>query len=69
MKKELSFENAMNRLEEIVSLLEKGDTTLDDSLKLYEEGEQLAKLCNKKLTEAEQKISTLVGAAEEKQDA
>ena len=37
-KKELSFENAMERLEEIASQLESGEFTLDEALKLYEEG-------------------------------
>ena len=46
-KKELTFEEAMNRLEEIVDALEGGDYSLDESLKLFEEGVKLVKSCNK----------------------
>lgn len=56
MKKDLSFEEAMQRLEEIVSLLEAGELTLENSLKLFEEGASLSAVCSKKLDEAEQKI-------------
>jgi exodeoxyribonuclease VII small subunit len=42
-KKELSFEQAMSRLEQIVKLLEKGDAPLEDSLSLFEEGQPLQK--------------------------
>lgn len=56
MKKEQTFEQAMQRLQEIVQLLENGDAPLDESLKLFEEGAKLADLCNKKLKNAEQTI-------------
>lgn len=59
MSKELSFENAMKRLEEIVSALEKSETSLDESIKLFEEGTQLAAFCSKTLDEAQQKITLL----------
>lgn len=59
MSKELSFENAMKRLEEIVSALEKSETSLDESIKLFEEGTQLAGFCSKTLDEAQQKITLL----------
>ncbi|HEX3027661.1 MAG TPA: exodeoxyribonuclease VII small subunit [Clostridia bacterium] len=56
MKKEMTFESAISRLEKIVELLEQGDVTLDESMKLFEEGAHLSVLCSRKLTEAEQKI-------------
>lgn len=54
-----SFEACIKRLDEIVSLMESGETTLDESLKLFEEGAKLAATCNKLLTTAEQKITKL----------
>lgn len=58
-KKELSYEEAMTRLEKIVSMLENDTLSLDESLKLFEEGTELARLCNKTLDEAELKITKL----------
>lgn len=55
----ISFESAALRLEEIVALLEKGGISLDESLKLYEEGISLVKLCNEALDKAENKIKIL----------
>lgn len=60
-EKPLTFEEASARLEEIVKLLEDQKTTLDDSLSLYSEGVQLIGICNKKLDEAEQKITVIEG--------
>ncbi len=54
-----SFEDNIARLEEIVSLLERGDAKLADSLKLFEEGTKLAASCGKQLDEAEQKVVRL----------
>lgn len=59
MSKELSFENAMKRLEEIVGALEKNETSLDESIKLFEEGTKLTAFCSKTLDEAQQKITLL----------
>lgn len=56
---ELSFEQALARLEEIVRSLENGQTKLEDSLALYEEGIRLVRLCNDRLDHAEQKIKLL----------
>ena len=58
-KKELSFEDAMKKIEKIVSDLESGNIALDDSLKIYEEGNKLIKFCQNKLENAEQKIKQL----------
>lgn len=59
MATEWTFETAMTRLEEIVAALEGGKCSLDDSLKLFEEGTKLTAYCNKLLKEAEQKIVKL----------
>jgi exodeoxyribonuclease VII small subunit len=58
-KENLSFESAIVRLEEIVKLLEKGNSSLDESLKLYEEGISLVRYCNTALDNAENKIKIL----------
>lgn len=57
MNEELTYEKAMNRLEEIVSLLEKNDVSLDDSVKLFEEGTRLTAFCSEKLKNAKAKIT------------
>ncbi len=62
---ELTYEAAMTRLEEIVAQLEKGELSLDNSLKLFEEGTKLATFCNKTLDAAELKISRMEESAEE----
>lgn len=56
---EMTFEKAMARLEEIVALLEGGTCTLDESLKLFEEGTKLTAFCSESLKNAEQKIVQL----------
>lgn len=53
------FEDRMKRLEEIVTILEKGDEDLDKSLKLFEEGLQLSKQLKDELKEYEKKIEEL----------
>ena len=60
-----TYEEAMHKLEQIVAKLESGDATLDESLKLFEEGAKLAAFCNKALDTAEQKITTLTQATEQ----
>jgi len=57
---EKKFEAAMARLEEIVAELEKGDVPLEQSLKLFEEGIRLSRICNKRLEEAERKVEILL---------
>ncbi len=57
---EKKFEDAMQRLEEIVENLEKGDLSLEESLKRFEEGMNLVNFCSKKLEEAEQKVTILI---------
>ena len=58
-KKATTFEAAMERLEEITRLLESGSEGLDESLKLYEEGVSLIRLCTQKLETAEQSVKVL----------
>ena len=58
-KKMITFEAAMERLEEITRLLEAGAEGLDESLKLYEEGVSLIRLCTQKLESAEQSVKIL----------
>jgi exodeoxyribonuclease VII small subunit len=56
-----SYEDSLDRLEEIVQRLESGQLSLDESLRLFEEGTHLTKVCQKRLTEAELRIEKLVG--------
>jgi exodeoxyribonuclease VII small subunit len=55
----VTFEEALKRLEEIVSKLENGNAKLDESLSLYEEGIRLTALCNKMIEDAENRIKIL----------
>jgi exodeoxyribonuclease VII small subunit len=57
---EKKFETAMARLEEIVQKLEQGDLPLEQSLKLFEEGIRLSRICNTRLEEAERKVEILL---------
>ena len=63
---EKKFEEAMERLEQIVETLESGDLALDQSLKIFEEGMGLVNFCTKKLEEAEQKVTILIKESEGK---
>ncbi|OGW41397.1 MAG: exodeoxyribonuclease VII small subunit [Nitrospirae bacterium GWD2_57_9] len=57
---EKKFEDALARLEEIVAELESGELALDQSLKLFEEGIKLSRICNKRLEEAERRVELLL---------
>jgi len=57
---EISFEDYLKKLEEIVQQLEEGELTLDESVRLYEEGMNISRLCLEKLNQAKQKIEELV---------
>ena len=57
---EPTFEQALQQLEQIVQKLEKGELPLEDSLRLYEEGIRLSRLCHGKLEEAEGRIEVLM---------
>ena len=56
----LNFEAALAGLEKIVNDLEKQQLSLDDSLKIFEEGISLYRSCMKELNEAEKKINTII---------
>ena len=58
-KKNLTFEKALSRLEEIVANLESGEITLDDSVKAFQEGKELVSFCLQKLEQAEKKVQKL----------
>ncbi len=57
---DLNFEALMEKLEEITTMLEKEQLSLDDSVKLFEEGMAISKQCNEKLENAEKRISILI---------
>ena len=59
-KKELCFEEAISRLEEIVDMLEGGEYPLEKALEIFEEGVSLVKLCNKKLDNVEKSVKILL---------
>lgn len=56
---EMSFEDAMRALEQVVGQLERGDVALEDSIKLYERGAALKARCEAKLKEAEEKVAKI----------
>lgn len=56
---ELKLEDAMRRLDEVVSALDRESSDLEESLALYEEGVRLVALCNRRLGEAERRIHAL----------
>jgi exodeoxyribonuclease VII small subunit len=61
-EKNMTFEASMQRLEQIVRTLERGDAQLDESLKLFQEGTELVRLCGKLLDEAEMEIKKVAVA-------
>ncbi len=61
-EKYLTFEQAFQQLGEVVQQLEGGELPLEQSLALFERGMALAKLCESKLDDAEQKVQQLVGS-------
>lgn len=58
--KEPNFEASMDKLSGIVEKMETGDLTLDESLKLYEEGIRISQTCMKRLEQAQQRIEMLM---------
>jgi exodeoxyribonuclease VII small subunit len=61
-EKNLTFEQSMQRLEQIVRTLERGDAQLDESLKLFQEGTELVRSCGKLLDEAQLQIKKVMTA-------
>ena len=68
MKKveDVPFEEYLRKLEKIVQRLEEGELTLDESVKTYEEGMNISKICLEKLNKTKKKIEQLVIEGEEK---
>lgn len=60
MTEEKNFEKSMSRLNEIVGLLEKNEQPLEETLKLFEEGVKLVKVCDEKLKDFELKVEEIV---------
>lgn len=57
---DLSFEEAMEKLEAIVEKLEKGDVPLEKAINYYQEGMKLSKLCNDKLSNVQDKMTKIM---------
>lgn len=64
-EKELTFEEAMSALDDIVEKLEAGDVPLEKAIAYYEEGMKLSKLCNDKLKNAQEKMTNIVNEQDE----
>lgn len=63
-EKKLNFEEAMERLEEIVTSMERGEAPLEESLALFSEGAKLVKQCASMLDKAEQQVTKLVKSSD-----
>ncbi|MCP8967047.1 exodeoxyribonuclease VII small subunit [Ectobacillus ponti] len=61
MEKQISFEEAINQLEQLVLKLEQGDVPLEEAISYFQEGMQLSKLCDEKLKNAEQQMTVILG--------
>jgi len=55
-----NFEMSMEKLQDIVNKLEKGDQTIDESIEMFKEGIELSRMCSKKLDEVEREITVLL---------
>ena len=62
--KNASFEQNMQRLEQIVRAMERGDVALEESLKLFQEGTELVRSCGKLLDEAQLQVKKIMTAAD-----
>jgi exodeoxyribonuclease VII small subunit len=58
-KKKVTFEEGLNRLEEVVGILEDGEISLEEALKYYKEGMELSMHCSKELDQAEKQVMEL----------
>ena len=63
-EKNMTFEQSMQRLEQIVRTMERGDVALDESLKLFQEGTELVRSCGKLLDEAQLQIKKVTTAGD-----
>lgn len=68
MEKKLTFEESMDRLEEIVALLENNEQPLSETIALFEEGLKLVKSCDGQLRKFEEKVAKLKEKSEEESD-
>ncbi len=59
-KEELTFEKALEKLTKIVEILEEGDVPLEEAIRKYKEGMDLAQLCNKKLQNVEKELTQIL---------
>jgi exodeoxyribonuclease VII small subunit len=59
-EKKLTFEDAMNKLEQIVDRLEEGDVPLEEAIAFYKEGMELSKLCHEKLKSVEEQLTQII---------
>lgn len=59
-EKKLTFEEAMNQLEEIVDRLEEGDVPLEEAIEIYKTGMELSKLCHDKLKNVEGQLAQII---------
>ena len=66
MSKNLSFEEALKELEEIVNSLERGDVSLEDAIEAYERGSILKNQCEKRLKEAKMKVEKIQSSKSDK---
>ena len=64
MSENMTFEQSMQRLEQIVRAMERGDVALDESLKLFQEGTSLVRNCGKLLDDAQLQIQKVMTAAD-----
>ena len=62
MNEQMTFEEAMQRLEQIVRAMERGEVALEESLKLFQEGTELVRNCQKLLDEAQLQIKKIMTA-------
>lgn len=60
----LTFEQSMQRLEQIVRIMERGEAQLDESLKLFQEGTELVRTCGRMLDEAELQVKKVMTASD-----
>jgi exodeoxyribonuclease VII small subunit len=63
-EKNVGFEGSLARLEQIVKLLERGEVSLDESLKLYQEGTKLVRLCGQLLDNAQMQVMKVIPAGD-----
>ncbi|MBE7001300.1 MAG: exodeoxyribonuclease VII small subunit [Ruminococcaceae bacterium] len=63
-QKKPTFEENMQRLEQIVRAMERGDVALEESLKLFQEGTELVRVCGKLLDEAQLQVKKISAAAD-----